>query len=382
MVGVCLAGALAFLNLHATQPLLPFLCHVFHATKASAGMTVSAPALAIALSAPFIGAIADCLGRKRIIVPSIFGVGMLTFMAATSSTLIDLTVWRFIQGLILPAVFAISMTYVTEEWKKSEVGSAMAMYVSGNVLGGFSGRFISGIAADTFGWRMAFVTLGVCTVVGGMLVWWLLPASRQLRQRDEDTQVLSALPQHLKNSKLVITFIVGATLLFSIVAVFTYINYHLAAPPFMFSTVGLSTVFVVYLFGAMVTPFAGKLIDKIGFRRAYAMAVALSLAGLLLTLSQQIEMIVVGLAVFCSGIFVGQSSTTSSLRVFAPHNRSAAAGLYVCLYYLGGSLGGYLPSLVWDLGQWKACVMLVAVVLFASVVFAWFFWKPARTAAG
>ncbi len=379
MIGVCVAGACAFLNLYATQPLLPFLVQYFHTSKANASMTVSATALAVAFSAPLIGTVADRIGRKRIVVPAIFLLSVPTIVAALSSNLVELTICRFFQGFILPAVFAISMVYVTEEWDESGVGSAMATYISGNVIGGFIGRYIAGITADSFGWRWSFVALAVCTVLGGVLAWWLLPPSRvNNRTSTEPGTIWSAIPFHLTNPKLLVTFGVGSMVLFSIVAAFTYINYRLAAAPYNFSPGALSTLFSVYLVGAFITPFAGKLIDKLGFRIAYAMAISTSLLGLLLTLSPSIPVVVAGLTIFSTGIFVCQSSTTSSLRVFAPTRRSTAAGLYVCFYYLGGSLGGYLPGLFWDAGGWNYCVAIIAAAQILALVVAWFFWKPAR----
>ena len=234
MVGICIAGACAFLNLYATQPLLPFFVQCFHTSKAGASLTVSATALAVALSAPLIGTVADRVGRKRIVVPAIFLLSIPTLLAALSSNLFELSMWRFVQGLILPAVFAIAMAYVTEEWDDTSVGAAMSTYVGGNVLGGFAGRYMAGLTAEYFGWRWAFVILALCTIIGGILTWWLLPPSRTKNRRKGSGCLWSAIPMHLRNSRLLVTFGVGSMVLFSGVAAFTYINYRLAAAPYLF----------------------------------------------------------------------------------------------------------------------------------------------------
>jgi hypothetical protein len=44
---VFLAGVCAFLQLYCTQPLLPLFTRLFHVTKASAGLTVSAATITI-----------------------------------------------------------------------------------------------------------------------------------------------------------------------------------------------------------------------------------------------------------------------------------------------------------------------------------------------
>src|SRR4051794_8604855 len=58
-VAIMLAGVAAFLNLYATQPLLPMFARIFAASKAAVGMTVSAATIGVALSAPFCGLVAE-----------------------------------------------------------------------------------------------------------------------------------------------------------------------------------------------------------------------------------------------------------------------------------------------------------------------------------
>ena len=77
---VTLCGVCAFLELYCTQPLLPMLTQLFHASKTGVGMTVSAATLGVALSAPFFGAFAERLPRKRVIVGSLVGIAVPTLL--------------------------------------------------------------------------------------------------------------------------------------------------------------------------------------------------------------------------------------------------------------------------------------------------------------
>ncbi|MBS1997854.1 MAG: MFS transporter, partial [Cyanobacteria bacterium SZAS LIN-2] len=70
MTGVAITGFCAFLNLYATQPLLPSLKDFFGASTSDVSLTVSSTSLGVALAAPIIGVFADRLGRKRVIVPA------------------------------------------------------------------------------------------------------------------------------------------------------------------------------------------------------------------------------------------------------------------------------------------------------------------------
>jgi MFS family permease len=138
----------------------------------------------------------------------------------------------------------------------------------------------------------------------------------------------------------------------------------------------LSWLFSVFLFGAVVTPFAGRLIDRIGFRATLLVALTLSMGGMLLTLFQSLPLILCGLAITSSALFVCQSATTTSLRNFAPNANSTATGLYVFFYYLGGSLGGWVPSTFWTAGGWPACVLLIIAFHVVAITAATLFWRP------
>ena len=69
-VPVVLAGAAAFLDLYATQPLLPLLARTFQASTFDVGLTITAPTVAVALAAPGVGRLADMFGLRRVIVAS------------------------------------------------------------------------------------------------------------------------------------------------------------------------------------------------------------------------------------------------------------------------------------------------------------------------
>ena len=71
---VAITGFFAFLNLYSPQALLPALAREFGVGAAAISNIMTAGTLAIALTAPFTGALADVLGRKRVITAAMFAV--------------------------------------------------------------------------------------------------------------------------------------------------------------------------------------------------------------------------------------------------------------------------------------------------------------------
>ena len=361
VVAVMIAGACTFLNVYCTQPLLPYLQEVFRATEVQVSLTVGAVTLSVAIMAPIIGMIAESVGRKKVIVPSLFAMAVPTFLAATAHSLAALIAWRFLQGLFVPGVIAVIIAYINEEFS-GRTGAVMSAYVAGTVFGGFLGRFLTGVIAAHWSWHAAFVVLGVLDLLGALAVRRWLPLATHFVPAERLLKSFGDTWGHLRNPRLLMICGMGFSVLFSLVGVFTYANFYLARPPFLLSTAGLGSVFFVYLLGCVVTPLSGRFHDRNGFRRTALVAVAMSLGGLILTLSSWLPAVIGGLAVFSSGIFVSQSSATVLTGQVAGRARSSAAGLYVTFYYLGGSLGTAVPAWFWLNGGWPGCVALFATM--------------------
>ncbi len=366
-VATMLAGMCTFLNVYCTQPLLPLFRETFHASELEVSLTVSATIFATALTAPLIGMIAELRGRKKVIVPSLFLLALPTALAATSTSLRTLIFWRFAQGLFVPGIIAVMLAYINEEWAGRGVGRAMSSYVTGTVIGGFLGRFISGVIAAHWHWRSTFLVLAALDLIGAFLVRAWLPLAKNFVRAQHRQQVLDHAKQHLRNPRLLANFGMGAAALFALVGCFTYANFYLAAAPFHLNSAQLGSIFFVYLLGAVITPQSGRFLDRFGFRHTTVVYCAMMIVGLLLTLIQSLPVVIAGLAVFSSGVFIAQAAATVQTGAIAGRARSSAAGLYVSFYYLGGSVGATLTDWFWRWRGWPGCVAALGAVSLLSL---------------
>ncbi len=363
-----IAGACTFLNVYCTQPLLPFFQRLFHASEVEVSLTVGAVTLSVALMAPLIGLAAETLGRKKIIVLALFAMGIVSLLTATSNDLHGMIFWRFAQGLFVPGVIAVIMAFINEEFP-AHAGIVMSAYVTGTVFGGFLGRFLTGLIAVRWDWRVAFIVLGVLDLFGALAVRQWLPSAVHFVSAKSFSQSLGDIRDHVRNPKLMAVCCMGFTVLFSLVGVFTYVSFYLAKSPFNLSPAALGSLFFVYLAGCVVTPLAGRFLDRHGFHRTALLSVSMSVSGLLFTLIPWLPVVIVGLAVFSSGIFVSQAAASVLTGRVAEHARSAAAGLYVTFYYIGGSVSSVATAWFWLHGGWSACVALFATVSLATLLF-------------
>jgi len=374
---VVLAGTCAFLNLYSTQPILPLLENLFHATHVQVSLTITAATIGVALAAPFAGRIADLFGRKRIIVWSAALLALTSIAAATATSLNWLIAWRFLQGLVTPGVFAVTIAYINDEWPTARAASAVGAYVSGTIMGGFSGRIASGFIAEYFGWRWIFVILGIVVAAITLVLAWGLPPERRFQKAGAESELFATAIGHLRNPRLLAAYCSGFCVLGTQVAVFTYVTFYLAGAPFFLSPGALGAIFCVYLVGAAVTPFAGRAIDRYGHRLAVLFAASLGAAGVLIALVPRVSIVLIGLTLCSCGVFIANSASTSFIGTVAVKGRALAVGLYVTFYYAGASAGSTGPAWLWHAYGWPGCVTLIVCVQALLASIAWVGLPPA-----
>lgn len=377
-IAVALAGAGAFLNLYSPQAVLPLLAKEFGATEAGIALIMFASTFAIAFTAPFTGVIADVLGRKRVITAAMIALVIPTAMTALSPNLETMIVWRFVQGLVLPPIFAVTIAYIGGEMPADEATGMTGIYTAGAALGGFTGRLLTGLLAEPIGWRGAFLVDAGLTALLAIAVIVLLPRERQFVRAANLTASLKQMIKHLRNPKLLATYAVGFGVLFNFIATFTFVSFHLAAAPFNLSPAALGLIFTVYLIGTFLVPWVGKGVSRFGRRRFVVGILALWMGGVLLTLVPWLPAVIAGLTIAAACGFLCQASSQSYVATSSRTGISAAIGLYVTAFYVGGSVGAVLPGLAWDAAKWTGTVAMVVGMQTIMMLIVWLAWSKDR----
>ena len=275
------------------------------------------------------------------------------------------------------------MGYLAEEFRGEGLTRITSIYVGGTVMGGFSGRFLTGHTGQIFGWRGSFLTLAALNFCGALLVLWRLPASRHFVANRDLRGAFQTLGRHLRNQRMLAACAVGFCVLFSLVGTFTYVNLLLVKAPFNLTVAGLANVFCVYLLGVVVTPLGCRFIGRLGFLRSLLCAITMSSLGLLLTLTltPTLAIVIFGLAVCSSGVFLCQSATISFIASHVSEGRSLANGIYYMAYYAGVAAGSWLAGLAYEGWDWNGAVASMIMVQVLAALLAWVGWKQGASPA-
>ncbi len=221
------------------------------------------------------------------------------------------------------------------------------------------------------GWRAAFIVVALITLGAATIVAFTLAPERRFVRSGGLANSVVQMVRHLRNPRLLATYAIGFGVLFSFIGTFTYISFHLAAPPYLFSPTLLGGLFFTYLVGSVVVPWTGRAITIFGRRRFVLGLIAVWVVGALLLLASPVSIILTGLTLCAVCGMLCQAVSTGYVTLTAKEGRSSAVGLYASIFYIGGSAGAFLNGLAWTFAGWNGCVaMIVAMLAIMAVIVA------------
>ncbi|MGB6406176.1 MAG: MFS transporter [Planococcus donghaensis] len=363
ILSLLFASLFTFANMYAVQPLLPVFVEEFQVPVSTASLSLSLTIIGLILGLIILGFFSDRNGRKSYIIYSLIGSAIPFFIIPLTDSFSILLFLRFIQGFALAGVPAAALAYISEEIDRKNIAYATALYISSNVLGGMMGRISTGFLTDHFSWQISFYAFAVTGLFIFVIVLYLLPPSQNFNSSQVSfAKDIEGFLFHLKNPALLVVFGLGTVLQTSFTGIWTYLPFYLAASPFSMSLQAISYLFFAYGIGVIGSPMAGRVAEKFSIRNVRLAGVFILSAGIFMTLSPYLWMIVVGLCVTCLGFFTAHALTAASVSQQATHHKGSASSLYLVSYYIGVAAGSSVLSPLWTSGGWTGLVLFSAIL--------------------
>ncbi|BCW67877.1 MFS transporter [Arthrobacter sp. NicSoilB4] len=361
LAGLAFAGVATFAQLYSTQAVLPMMAAELQVTAAEAALTISLATVGLALTVLPWSFLADRIGRVRAMMWGISAATVLGLLVPLATSFPMLLGLRMLEGMALGGIPAIAIAYLNEEVNKAHAALAAGTYVAGTTLGGLAGRLMAGTAGELWGWRAAALAVSILAAVAAVLFLVLVPQARGFTAAAAGgfRGALRTLAGHGRNPRLLALYIQAFLLMGGFVAVYNYLGFRLSAEPFSLPATLISLIFLAYLSGTVSSRWAGGLAARFGRRTVLITGTVLMVAGLALTLTQLLALIMAGLLLFTGGFFAAHSIGAGWTGVIATTGRAQAASLYNLAYYLGSSVIGWAGGLVFQSLGWTALALTV-----------------------
>ncbi len=363
------AGLATFALLYCVQPILPVLSQDFGISPAESSLSLSVSTGLLAIGLMFTGPLSDAIGRKSVMVVALLLAAICTLICAFMTSWHGILLMRALIGLSLSGVAAVGMTYLSEEIHPSFVAFSMGLYISGNSIGGMSGRLVTGVLTDFFSWRVSLAVIGLFALAAACMFWRILPESKHFRASSlRPRTLLINFRLHWHDKGLPLLFAEGFLLMGSFVTMFNYIGYRLLSDPYHLSQAIVGLLSVVYLTGSYSSPKAGAMTSRFGRGPVLLASTLIMLIGILITALAPVAVIFIGMMLFTAGFFAAHSVASSWIGRRARRAKGQASSLYLFCYYVGSSVAGTLGGVFWHSFGWNGVVAFISVMLLLALL--------------
>jgi len=364
LIIITFSTILTFSALYAPQPVQPIIMEYFNVSQSSSALLTTLTMFPLSISPIFYGYLLESVSAKKMLVIAIFILAVCQFVFFISNSFNLLLAIRFIEGLAIPAVLTGLMTYIATMTTKANVQKVMAIYISSTIIGGFSGRFFSGLISYYTNWRTVFLILGVSLVIAAVLV------GRLGNNRTEVNKLnLGAAFEVLSDKCFLVTYILIFSMFFTFAGVLNFIPFRLKELNPDSSSMLIGVMYTGYIMGIVTSLNSMKLI-KISRGEVNAVFVGLSIfvVSLLLFSSGNINVLFIGMFIFCAGMFMAHTIASGFVNKMAENNKGVTNGLYVSFYYSGGTLGSIIPGLVYEHYGWNTFLIFLGVIMASTII--------------
>ena len=359
-----LAGFASMASMRIGDPMLVVLGQEFQVSTGEASGVVSVFAVVYGLMQLFYGPLGERFGKLRVVSLAVTACALFSAITALSVNLPMLLVMRGLMGAAAAGIIPLSMAWLGDQVPYERRQETLAKLMSATVIGMMSGLWFGGFAADTLGWRSAFVMLAAMFALAAGLLWRLrlkspAPASTQppsLIASFRLTGQLLGTPR--VRLILTVTAAEGALVLGAMAFMPTHLHQQ-----FGLSVVAAGSVMMLYGVGGLLySQMARRWLAWLGERGLVRTGAALVAVGLLvLAWGSGVWLGMLACLMTGLGFYMLHNTLQVQATQMAPAARGSAVTLFACSLFLGQSTGVLLMAQSVDLG-WLAYAFMAAAV--------------------
>src|SRR5215469_10971815 len=158
----------------------PSIIHEWAISRPEFGLVMSAAPIGLVIGALCAGPASDRVGRKWVLITSVFLFGVFTILTAFTQSPVQMAVLRVLTGIGLGAAMPNSTTLLSEYSPQRRRALLITIMFTGFNLGSALIGFAAGWLVPTHGWRAVLIFGGAIPLVLVPLQAWLLPESARL----------------------------------------------------------------------------------------------------------------------------------------------------------------------------------------------------------
>jgi YNFM family putative membrane transporter len=363
VLGAC--GFASTFTMRLVDPLVPTLAGEFMQTVPQVVAMVTAFALAYAIGQPFLGPIADSIGKVRTILFCLIILSSLSAVAAFTTSFDLLTVVRATTGVAAGGIIPAAMAAIGDRAPMQERQVALGRFLVLMILGQMSGSACSGLIATHAGWRAAFLTAAAISAVAALLVVIALKPRRNVTRKPLGlTSALGNYRLVFSNPKTKLLYglvITEGVFLFGIPSYVAAILAERAGVGPREAGLAIAGMgFGCFVYGLLTR----ILVERLGPSLMTRLGGAICAGALaLFVFDWPWWSAIILFAVQGFGFFLLHGTFQAQATELAPAARGSAVALFACSFFLGQALGPVVMGVLMHTLGTTAAILIFAVAI-------------------
>jgi MFS family permease len=366
MFGVTL---MAVMGVTSISPAFPRIVEALNISETEVGMLIIAFTIPGVVLTPFIGVLADRVGRKWVLVPSLFIFGLAGGACVLVTEFNTLIALRVLQGIGAASLATVNQTVIGDLFQGERRAAAIGLNASVLNVGVAAYPLIGGALA-TFAWNYPFLLPLVAIPIAIIILLWL--DNPEPRSQESLRQYLGSAWRHIMDIRVAAAFIAGVIVFLNMYGPYqTYLSLYLADSfeassliiGVILSTSAVTSALVASQLGRIVKLISVPNLVKLGF---VFQAVSL----LLIPFMPRAEFVMI--STFIVGLAMGvllPGLMTYVAGVAPLEYRAAVMSINSMMLRLGQTLGPLLFGLVYIHADYEGVFLYgVALALAAAMV--------------
>lgn len=371
---ISLAAFSSMASMRVCDPMLVALAAEFQISVGEASRVISAFAVAYGCLQLFYGPLGDRVGKLRVINSAVLACAVFSAITAMASDFQLLVLARAAMGASAAGIIPLSMAWLGDQVSYDRRQETLAKLMSATVTGMMAGQWFGGWAAESLGWRGAFVVLSCMFTTACVLLFVRMGAQRR------------AVPMQLQGSYwqaalgslgllrvprvrwvLAVTALEGAMAFGTLAFVPSQLvqHFHLSAS----MAGGLMALYGIG--GLFYSQMARRWLGWFGERGLARLGSSLVATGLLLLAWGQHPLLAaLGCVAAGLGFYMLHNTLQTQATQMAPHARGSAVTLFACILFFGQSTGVLLVAWTLDSGmlEWTYTAAALGMVVLGFLI--------------
>ena len=350
--------------MYATQPIQPLLAKQFNVSIIKASQFTAVIMLFLAISPIIYGYILEKINVKKMLINSSIILFITNIFLGLATSYELFLFFRVIEALIVPAILT-SLMSILANIDKENIKFNMSIYVASTVFGGLVGRIFSGFIATNLSYEFVFYSLSLAILVSIYFISRLSYEGEATISKPKITDVMEI----LKDKRFLVIYFLMFCVFFVFSGVLNILPFRVKEISSNVSEFQISLLYLGYGMGILISLNSSKIVkffknelNTILFGLIFFLFITIFL------IQENIIFIFLLIFLFCVGMFTVHTVSTGLANSMKESQKSLTSGMYLSFYYLGGALGSFLPSIIYEKFGWNVVIYMFCIILLITFI--------------